>query len=87
MRLLQEMERQGLLKRQQLNGRQWYVLPPDAAPSAPQARRRAAMPRPKSPESPVHRARTTATLPPRSVRALGAPESQLAAMSRSRSEV
>jgi uncharacterized LabA/DUF88 family protein len=29
-RLLQEMERQGLLKRQQLNGRQWYVLPPDA---------------------------------------------------------
>jgi len=28
-RLLQEMERQGLLKRQQL-GRQWYVLPPDA---------------------------------------------------------
>jgi hypothetical protein len=28
-RLLQEMERQGLLKRQQLNGRQWYVLPPD----------------------------------------------------------
>jgi len=38
MRLLQEMERQGLLKRQQLNGRQWYVLPPDAAPSAPQAK-------------------------------------------------
>ena len=30
-RMLQEMERQGLLKRQQLNGRQWYVLPPDAA--------------------------------------------------------
>jgi uncharacterized LabA/DUF88 family protein len=29
-RLLQEMERQGLLKRQQLNGRQWYVLPPDS---------------------------------------------------------
>jgi uncharacterized LabA/DUF88 family protein len=29
-RLLQEMERQGLLKRQQLNGRQWYVMPPDA---------------------------------------------------------
>src|SRR5919201_2271030 len=29
-RLLQEMERQGLLKRQQLKGRQWYVLPPDA---------------------------------------------------------
>jgi NYN domain-containing protein/OST-HTH/LOTUS domain-containing protein len=28
-RLLQEMERQGLLKRQQ-HGRQWYVLPPDA---------------------------------------------------------
>jgi hypothetical protein len=28
-RLLQEMERQGLLKRQQLNGRQWYVLPPE----------------------------------------------------------
>jgi hypothetical protein len=24
------MERQGLLKRQQLNGRQWYVLPPDS---------------------------------------------------------
>jgi len=38
MRLLQEMERQGLLKRQQLNGRQWYVLPPDAAPSALQAK-------------------------------------------------
>ena len=30
-RMLQEMERQGMLKRQQLNGRQWYVLPPDAA--------------------------------------------------------
>jgi uncharacterized LabA/DUF88 family protein len=29
-RLLQEMERQGLLKRQQIKGRQWYVLPPDA---------------------------------------------------------
>lgn len=29
-RLLEAMERQGLLKRQQLNGRQWYVLPPDA---------------------------------------------------------
>jgi uncharacterized LabA/DUF88 family protein len=29
-RLLQAMEREGLLKRQQLNGRQWYVLPPDA---------------------------------------------------------
>ncbi len=29
-RMLQEMERQGLLKRQQLNGRQWYVLPPEA---------------------------------------------------------
>ena len=37
MRLLQEMERQGLLKRQQLNGRQWYVLPPDAAPPTPEA--------------------------------------------------
>jgi hypothetical protein len=24
------MERQGLLKRQQLKGRQWYVLPPDS---------------------------------------------------------
>jgi hypothetical protein len=35
-RLLQEMERQGLLKRQQLNGRQWYVLPPDAAPTTPE---------------------------------------------------
>jgi uncharacterized protein (TIGR00288 family) len=33
-RLLQEMERQGFLKRQQLNGRQWYVLPPDAPPAA-----------------------------------------------------
>jgi len=32
-RMLQEMERRGLLKRQQLNGRQWYVLPPDAAAS------------------------------------------------------
>jgi uncharacterized LabA/DUF88 family protein len=31
-RLLQEMERQQLLKRQQL-GRQWYVLPPDAPAS------------------------------------------------------
>jgi len=29
------MEREGLLRRQQLNGRQWYVLPPDAAPSSP----------------------------------------------------
>jgi len=32
-RLLQEMERQGLLKRQQINNRQWYVLPLDAAGS------------------------------------------------------
>jgi uncharacterized LabA/DUF88 family protein len=39
-RLLQEMERQGLLKRQQLNGRQWYVLPPEAA--APDAEDQAA---------------------------------------------
>jgi hypothetical protein len=29
-RLLQAMEGQGLLKRQQLKGRQWYVLPPDS---------------------------------------------------------
>jgi uncharacterized LabA/DUF88 family protein len=29
-RLLQAMEKEGLLKRQQLNGRQWYVLPPDS---------------------------------------------------------
>ena len=36
-RMLQEMERQGLLKRQQLNGRQWYVLPPDAAGSEKEA--------------------------------------------------
>jgi uncharacterized LabA/DUF88 family protein len=36
-RLLQEMERQGLLKRQQLNGRQWYVLPPDAPGSSKEA--------------------------------------------------
>jgi len=36
-RLLQEMERQGLLKRQQLNGRQWYVLAPDAAAASPGA--------------------------------------------------
>jgi len=49
MRLLQEMEAQAMLKRQQLNGRQWYVLPPDAAPSAPQAPQESAMPRPKSP--------------------------------------
>ncbi|HYS10088.1 MAG TPA: NYN domain-containing protein [Myxococcales bacterium] len=35
-RMLQEMERRGLLKRQQLNGRQWYVLPPDATPSKDQ---------------------------------------------------
>jgi uncharacterized LabA/DUF88 family protein len=35
-RMLQEMERRGLLKRQQLNGRQWYVLPPDAATSKEQ---------------------------------------------------
>ncbi len=33
-RLLQAMEREGLLKRQQLNGRQWYVLPPEAAASS-----------------------------------------------------
>ncbi len=32
-RMLEAMERQGLLKRQQLNGRQWYVLPPDAPTS------------------------------------------------------
>ena len=32
-RLLQEMERQGLLKRQQL-GRQWYVVPREASPAA-----------------------------------------------------
>jgi uncharacterized LabA/DUF88 family protein len=36
-RLLQEMERQGLLKRQQLNGRQWYVLPPDAPAANPES--------------------------------------------------
>jgi uncharacterized LabA/DUF88 family protein len=35
-RLLQAMEKQGLLKRQQLNGRQWYVLPPDATASSPE---------------------------------------------------
>ena len=35
-RLLQAMERQGLVKRQQLNGRQWYVLPPDAPASGPE---------------------------------------------------
>jgi uncharacterized LabA/DUF88 family protein len=35
-RLLQAMEKQGLLKRQQLNGRQWYVLPPDAPVSGPE---------------------------------------------------
>jgi uncharacterized LabA/DUF88 family protein len=35
-RMLQEMERRGLLKRQQLNGRQWYVLPPDAPASKDQ---------------------------------------------------
>jgi len=32
-RLLQAMEREGLLKRQQINGRQWYVLPPEAPAS------------------------------------------------------
>lgn len=36
-RLLQAMERQGLVKRQQLNGRQWYVLPPDAPASGPES--------------------------------------------------
>ena len=36
-RLLQAMERQGLLKRQQLNGRQWYVLPPDSPASGADA--------------------------------------------------
>ena len=36
-RLLQEMERQGLLRRQQLNGRQWYVLPPDAPAAGAEA--------------------------------------------------
>src|SRR6266852_5736856 len=34
-RLLQAMEREGLLRRQQINGRQWYVLPPDAPASSP----------------------------------------------------
>ncbi len=33
-RLLQAMEREGLLRRQQRNGRQWYVLPPDAPASS-----------------------------------------------------
>ena len=33
-RLLQAMEKEGLLKRQQLNGRQWYVLPPDSPASS-----------------------------------------------------
>jgi uncharacterized LabA/DUF88 family protein len=36
-RLLQAMEKQGLLKRQQLNGRQWYVLPPDSPPASTEA--------------------------------------------------
>ena len=36
-RMLQAMERQGLLKRQQRNGRQWYVLPPDAPASSSEA--------------------------------------------------
>jgi uncharacterized LabA/DUF88 family protein len=43
-RLLQEMERQGLIKRQQLNGRQWYVLPPDAPASTPATPRAADTP-------------------------------------------
>ena len=40
-RLLQEMERQNLLRRQQLNGRQWYVLPPEspATGAEPQSER------------------------------------------------
>jgi hypothetical protein len=28
-KLLEAMEREGLLKRQKLGGRQWYVVPPD----------------------------------------------------------
>jgi uncharacterized LabA/DUF88 family protein len=32
-KLLEAMEKEGLLKRQQLKGRQWYVVPADAAPS------------------------------------------------------
>jgi len=36
-RLLQAMEKEGLLKRQQLNGRQWYVLPPDSPASSAEA--------------------------------------------------
>jgi len=35
-RLLQAMEGQGLLKRQQIKGRQWYVLPPDAPIPGPE---------------------------------------------------
>jgi hypothetical protein len=36
-RMLQAMEREGLLKRQQINGRQWYVLPPDSPASSAEA--------------------------------------------------
>lgn len=35
-KMLEAMEREGLLKRQH-EGRQWYVLPPDAAPDAPES--------------------------------------------------
>ena len=36
-RMLQAMEREGLLKRQHINGRQWYVLPPDSPASSAEA--------------------------------------------------
>ncbi|HVE87223.1 MAG TPA: NYN domain-containing protein [Myxococcales bacterium] len=34
-KLLEAMEREGLLKRQRLGGRQWYVVPPDVEVSEP----------------------------------------------------
>jgi uncharacterized LabA/DUF88 family protein len=36
-KLLQAMEKEGLLKRQQLKGRQWYVVPADAAETGPES--------------------------------------------------
>jgi hypothetical protein len=31
-KMLEAMEKEGLLKRQQIKGRQWYVVPPDLKP-------------------------------------------------------
>lgn len=46
-RLLETMEKQGVLKLQQLKGRQWYVLPADAGPGEPDGHDEEAIPDPE----------------------------------------